>query len=1143
MRIINSSSTKFNVALRRGLRAFRPWSWAPITVAVPLLLTAALWVMAPQSGQAQGTAPAQPTGLTATAGVAQAALTWDDPSDSSITGYEYLFHAQVAKLTAHDGAASDNYGHSVAVNGDTVVVGAYDDGPGSAHVYTRQSGAWNQVAKLTASDGANGYYFGYSVAVDGDTVVVGAYYDDSAQGAAYVFTKPAGGWATTSTAAKLTAFDGSASEYFGYSVAVDGGTVVVGAYGADGNANSSGAAYVFTKPATGWVTTSTAAKLTASDGSTGDYFGHSVAVDGDTAVVSAYDEGDNVADYGSAYVFTKPVAGWATTSTAAKLTASDGANNDYFGFSVAVDGDTVVVGAPEDDDGDDENSGSAYVFIKPNGGWADATETAKLTAFDGAAFDFFGRSVAVDGDTLVVSAIGDDDNGERSGSAYVFTKPTSGDWADATETAKLTASDGGRFDYLGLSVAVDGDTVVVGAPHEDESGSDAGSAYVYEVSDWTAIPDSAAGDTNATSYTVTGLNNSTEYTIAVRAVSANGNGPAATVTATVLWPAPTNLVAGEDRTRLVLRWDTGDPGITHYLISSEITEGSGDPPPDRLVSAGSGPRTQAGFTSLTNGTQYTFMVRAAAVSGSQTVVTGVAASVNATPRVVVPAAPTNLTATPGDGRVRVTWDHPGNITIRKYQYSTDGGDTFNHMNRSNQNTTSFTFKNLDNGEPYTFAIRASNLSGESAPAIVGVNQPTAVLVSNVSQSDDGSIQLHPVFNQAQSFTTGANTQGYSLESIEFDVHLVGDGTPTVTVRADNGSGRPGNTRYTLTNPANLGTGIQKFTASAGAHLNRNTKYWVHLSYAGGPNTAHFRWTHSNAEDTDALPGWSIGNNHYLRTLPSNNWSTQSSSIQIRVNTGPPPVYVSNDDQSSGGLPAPDVGSAGHAQGFTTGGRRVGFHLGRVELDLDRAPGSGTLTVTIRRRNASGDPGDVVHTLYNPTNVGTGLQKFMAPAGAYLGKNGNYFVHMTYSGGGTEPRWKLANGSNEDSGAHSGWSVADTHSVASDGNWTDATSPLKIRVVGLNVPPPPPSAPENLTATPGDGRVSVTWDHPGNITIRKYQYSTDGGTTFNHMNRSNQNTTSFTFKNLNNGTEYQLAIRASNLSGESAPAVVTATPSD
>ena len=481
--------------------------------------------------------PAKPTGLTATSGDTQATLTWDDPSNSSITGNEFLFHAQVAKLTASDGVANDYFGHSVSVDGDTAVVGAYrqDNYKGAAYVLTRQSGAWSQVAKLTAHDGGAVDYFGFSVSVDGDTVVVGAYRDDENgvdSGSAYVFTKPDTGWVTTSTAAKLTAFDGSTGDYFGNSVAVDGDTVVVGASRADGNANDSGAAYLFTKPVAGWATTSTAAKLTALDGGTGDEFGHSVAVHGDTVVVGAFDEGDNVADYGSAYVFTKPSGGWAAATETAKLTAHDGADNDYFGFSVAVDGDTVVVGASEDDD-DDENSGSVYVFTKPGGGWATATETAKLTAFDGAAFDFFGRSVAVDGDTLVVSAFADDDNGERSGSAYVFTKPSSDGWAEATEAAKLTASDGGSFDHFGLSVAVDEGTVVVGAPHENESGSDAGSAYVYEVSDWTAIPDSGSGETNATSYTVTGLTNGVEYRCKIRATNIMGTGPASdTVTVT-----------------------------------------------------------------------------------------------------------------------------------------------------------------------------------------------------------------------------------------------------------------------------------------------------------------------------------------------------------------------------------------------------------------------------------------------------------------------------------------------------------------------------------------------------------------------------------------------------------------------------------
>ena len=526
------------------MRAFKPWNWVRVLVAVPLLLTAALWVMAPQLGQAQGTAPAQPTGLAAAGADRQAALTWDDPSDSSITGYEYL-QAQVAKLTGSDGAADDNFGWSVAVDGDTAVVGAINDddngvNSGSAYVYIRQSGAWSQAAKLTASDGAPGDFFGHSVAVDGDTVVVGAYRDDENglhSGSAYVFTKPATGWTTTSNfAAKLTASDGAAVDWFGYSVAVDGDTVVVGAHGYDDSAtvSNSGSAYVFTEPATGWTTTSTAAKLTANDGAASDYFGYSVGADGDTVAVGAYFDDDNGVNSGSAYVFTEPATGWTTTSTAAKLTANDGAAGDWFGLSVSVDGDTVVVGAINDDD-NGEDSGSAYVFTEPATGWTTTNTAAKLTANDGAAGDYFGSSVAVDGDTVVVGAYGDDDNGENSGSGYVFTKPATG-WATATETAKLTASDGAAVDYFGLSVAVDGDTVVVGARYDGDKGSNSGSAYAYEVSDWTDVPDSAAGETNATSYTVTGLTNDVEYNFWIRAANSVGTGPASYLVAVT----PTN---------------------------------------------------------------------------------------------------------------------------------------------------------------------------------------------------------------------------------------------------------------------------------------------------------------------------------------------------------------------------------------------------------------------------------------------------------------------------------------------------------------------------------------------------------------------------------------------------------------------------
>ena len=470
--------------------------------------------------------PFKPTGLAASAGDGQAALTWGDPSDSSITGYGYL-QAQVAKLTASGGSINDSFGYSVTVDGNTVVVGAYgdDNSKGAAYVFTRQSGVWSQVAKLTAFQRGANDQFGYSVAVEAGTVVVGAYQDDdngADSGSAYVFTKPNTGWTDATETAKLTALDGDDGDKFGNSVGVDGDTVVVGALGDDGdddNSSNSGASYLFTRPNNGvWTDATETAKLTASDGEAGDFFGFSVAVDGDTVVVGADRNDANGADSGAAYLFTKPAAGWTSTSTAAKLTASDGAAHDWFGYSVAVDGDTVVVGADGDDD-NGSNSGAAYLFTKPAAGWTSTNTAAKLTASDGDPHDRFGISVAVDGNLVVVGTYWDDDNGSNSGSAYLFTKPDSGGWATATETAKLTASDGGAHDYFGHSVAVDGDTVVVGAYGDNDS------AYMYEVSDWTAIPDSAAAETNATSYTVTGLTNDEEYSFWLRATNSVGTGP------------------------------------------------------------------------------------------------------------------------------------------------------------------------------------------------------------------------------------------------------------------------------------------------------------------------------------------------------------------------------------------------------------------------------------------------------------------------------------------------------------------------------------------------------------------------------------------------------------------------------------------
>ena len=392
---------------------------------------------------------------------------------------------ELDKLLASDGAAGDWFGFSVSVSGDVAVVGAHQDDDngadsGSAYIYRWTGSAWVQEAKLTASDGAANDQFGLPVSINGDVVVLGASGDDaplSNSGSAYVFVKPPGGWVDMTQTAKLTASDAAVSDGFGNSVSISGEVVVVGARFDDDNGADSGSAYVFQKPPRGWVDMTQTAKLTASDAALFDEFGISVSISGDVAVVGSRDDDDNGSGSGSAYVFVQPPGGWVDMTQTAKLLASDGAAFNRFGFSVSISGDVAVVGAYQDDD-NGPLSGSAYVFVQPPGGWVNMTQTAKLLASDGAANDAFGISVSITGDVAVVGGVFDDDNGSNSGSAYVFEKPLGG-WVGMTQTAKLTASDGAANDQFGGSVSISGDVVVLGAVFGDDNGSNSGSAYVF----------------------------------------------------------------------------------------------------------------------------------------------------------------------------------------------------------------------------------------------------------------------------------------------------------------------------------------------------------------------------------------------------------------------------------------------------------------------------------------------------------------------------------------------------------------------------------------------------------------------------------------------------------------------------------------
>jgi drug/metabolite transporter superfamily protein YnfA len=462
--------------------------------------------------------------------------------------------AQQAYIKASNTGAGDWLGYAVAVSGDTMVVGAiYETSnatgvngnqsdnsavqAGAAYVFVRTGTIWSQQAYLKASNTDANDRLGRTVAISGDTVVVGAtgeasnatgvngdQSDNSApsSGAAYVFVRSGTNWTQQ---AYLKPSNTDAGDQFGVSVSVSGDTAVVGAYhessnatGVDGNqtdssATNSGAVYVFVRNRTNW---SQQAYLKASNTGTNDEFGHSVAVSGDTVVVGAAYEDSNATgvngnqsdestrDSGAAYVFVRSGTNWRQQ---AYLKASNTGLGDQFGHRVAVSGDTVLIGAYVEAsnatgvNGNQTNnsagySGAGYVFVRTGTTWS---QQAYLKASNTDLADQFGSSVAVSGDTVVLGAPQESSsatgvNGNQSnnstanaGAAYVFIRRGT-NWS---QQAYLKASNTGANDYFGWSAAVSGDTVVVSAWLEDSnatgvngnqfnnSATDSGAAYVF----------------------------------------------------------------------------------------------------------------------------------------------------------------------------------------------------------------------------------------------------------------------------------------------------------------------------------------------------------------------------------------------------------------------------------------------------------------------------------------------------------------------------------------------------------------------------------------------------------------------------------------------------------------------------------------
>lgn len=398
--------------------------------------------------------------------------------------------SQKQKLLATPTVGSSGFGYSVAVDGNTMVVGAngFDTTPttginiGKAYVFVRNNGTWTQQAELQANDGAAGDEFGYSVSISGDTIIVGSLRGNAPalnSGAAYVFVRSGTTWTQQQ---KLTASDGAADDEFGNAVTISGDTIAVGAHSADqpNGGGHAGAVYIFNRSGTVW----TQAQKLIPTGTVlfGDFLGESVAISGDTLVAGASGDDEPASDAGTVYVYTRSGGTWTGQQ---KLTRIDGTTGDALGSSLAIDGNTIVASALGDTPiVSQPNRGSVFVFVNSGAGW---NQQQQLTASDAAASDYFGWSVAVQNDTIIIGARHDDTtSGADAGSAYIFTRSSGATW---TEKQKLAAGDASAGDRFGTSVSLDNDgTLVVGAPEKNlpaGQGNGAGAVYVFAPAKYT----------------------------------------------------------------------------------------------------------------------------------------------------------------------------------------------------------------------------------------------------------------------------------------------------------------------------------------------------------------------------------------------------------------------------------------------------------------------------------------------------------------------------------------------------------------------------------------------------------------------------------------------------------------------------------
>ena len=610
------------------------------------------------------------------------------------------------------------------------------------------------------------------------------------------------------------------------------------------------------------------------------------------------------------------------------------------------------------------------------------------------------------------------------------------------------------------------------------------SKYQYSTNGGSNFTDITGSTASTVSHTVTGLSNGTAYTLAIRAVNSVGNSGIATVTATPIIPvpnAPANLSATPDNQQVILSWNNpGNTTISKYQYSTNGGSSFTD------ITGSTASTISYTVTGLTNGTSYTLAVRAVNASGN-----GTFSSVIATPSIPpVPNAPANLSATPDNQQVILSWNNPGNATISKYQYSTNGGSSFTDITGSTASTVSHTVTGLTNGTAYTLAIRAVNSTGPGAfssitstPAI----PPVPSAPANLSATPD---------NQ-QVILSWNNPGNATISKYQYS-----------------------------TNGGSSFTDITGSTASTVSHtvtgLTNGTAYTLAIRAVNSTGPGTF----SSVIATPSIPP--------VPVAPANLSATPDNQQVILFWTNPGNATIIKYQYSTnGGSSFTDItGSSASTISYTV----IGLTNGTA------------YTLAIRAVNSTG-PGAFSSVTSTPAIPPVPV----APANlsATL-DNQQVILFWTNPGNATISKYQYSTNGGSSFTDITG-SSASTISYTVTGLTNGTAYTLAIRAVNSTGPgafssvtatpsiPPVPAAPANLTATPGNRQVILSWTDPGNATITKYRYSKNGGSNFSDNNGSDRDTTSYTVTGLTNGTNYTFALRAVNNSGEGSFAIVNSTP--